>query len=159
MSAYVPDLSSPQGVVDALLFHGVKPAVLRGVTDGQLDDAYGRAYQAISEGRHADALDDAVFLVSNDPWARHHHLALACCLQHLGQHESAGRFYAQAFLMDATDALCVYRLGECLGALGDLPEAREAFEAAVKLSWQDPEQVTVREQAQARLDQLVGMGA
>ncbi len=159
MSSHTPDLSTPQGVVDALLFHGVKPAVLNGVTDEQLSAAYGRAYAAISDKRYEEALEDAVFLVTNDPWSRHHHLALACCLQHLGQHESAGRFYAQAFLMDATDAMCVYRLGECLGALGDLPEAREAFESAVKLSWLDPEQAVVREQAQARLDQLVGMGA
>ena len=89
MSAYTPDLSTPRGVMDALLFHGVKPAVLHGVTDEQLSAAYGRAYAAISAGRYEDGLEEAVFLVSNDPWSRHHHLALACCLQHLGQHEAA----------------------------------------------------------------------
>lgn len=158
MTLPVPRLDDPYAVVDALLNQAMPPGRLRGVTDADLDEAYRRAYEALEAGRPEEALADAVFLVSNDPWQRHHLLALANCLQRLGQHEGAGRFYAEALVLDATDATCLYRIGECLGAMGALAEAREAYEAAIRLSWLQPKYVPVREQALRRLDELAAQG-
>lgn len=153
------DVGTPEGVADALMNHGATPGMLRGVTPQEMEDL-GRAVEtAIGAGQHAQALEGAAFLVQHDPWQRPHLLALATCLQHLGQYEDAGRFYAQALLMDATDAACAFRIGECLGAMRSLDEAREAFEAAVKLSWLPPGQETVRLRAQERLDLLTQLGA
>jgi len=159
MTLPVPRLDDPYAVVDALLNQAMPPGRLRGVTDADLEQAYRRTYDALAAGRPEEGLADAVFLVSNDPSRRHHLLALANCLQCLGQYEGAGRFYAEALLLDATDATCVYRIGECLGAMGALAEAREAYEDAVRLSWLQPKYVPVREQALRQLDQLAAQGA
>lgn len=149
------DVSTPEGRREAVLLHGVTPAQLAGISGEQLEAIYGLAVEDLSQARFDEALDRLAFLVQQDPWARRYQIGLAHALQSLGQWESAGRFYAQALLTDATDAMCAYRCGECLGALGDLEAAREAFEVAVKLSWIDLRHAEVREAAQKRLDQLV----
>ncbi|TFY98099.1 hypothetical protein [Ramlibacter rhizophilus] len=120
---------------------------------------YRRVRAQLEAGSFAEAVDDAFRLVHSNPWERAYHLALAYCLQHLEQHESAGRFYALAFMLDATDALCAYRMGECLGAMEQLPEAREAFEASVKLSWLDRGHAEVRREAELRLAELDALAA
>lgn len=153
------DVSTPEGRRDAILRHGVTPAQLAGITGEQLEAIYGLALEDLGQARFGEALDRLTFLVQQDPWERRYQIGLAHALQNLGQWESAGRFYAQALLTDATDAMCAYRCGECLGAMGDLEAAREAFEVAVKLSWIDPPQADVREAAQKRLDQLAEQGA
>lgn len=153
------DLSTPEGRVDALINHGITPAQAQGLRPDEMSALAEQVEAAIAAGRHAQAVEGAAFLVQHDPWQRPHHLALATCLQHLGQYEAAGRSYAQALLMDATDAACAYRIGECLGAMGSLDESREALEAAVTLSWLEPEQASVRQCAQERLDLLTRLGA
>jgi tetratricopeptide (TPR) repeat protein len=105
------------------------------------------------------AVEDAQVLVDNDPLNRHDLLALAQGLHHLGQYAGASRFYLIALVLDATDAQCIYRIGECLGALGYLSEARDAFESAIQLSWIDPGYAAVRDHARQRLDELTQLGA
>lgn len=105
------------------------------------------------------AVEDAQVLVDNDPLNRHDLLALAQALHHLGQYAGASRFYLIALVLDATDAQCIYRIGECLGALGYLSEARDAFESAIQLSWIDPGYAVVRDHARQRLDELTQLGA
>lgn len=153
------DLSTPQGRREAVLFHGLTPAQLAGISDTQLEAIHGLALEDLAATRFDAALDRLAFLVQQDPWERRYQVGLAHALQALGQWEAAGRFFAEALLTDATDALCAYRAGECLGALGDLAAAREAFETALALSWIRPEQVPVREAARQRLDQLAAQGA
>jgi len=108
---------------------------------------------AFFEG-HAAAVDLAWLLVYSDPWDRDATLDLALCLQHLGELESACRFYGIALVIDATDAYCLYRIGECLESLGDLEQARDAYRAAIELSRQDPAYAEVAQQAQRQLDTL-----
>lgn len=152
-------VDTPEGLLDAVVNHGVSPAMLYGITPEHLEAIYSLCYEDLTAGRFEEGLDRASFLVRNEPWDRRFHLAFAFALQSLGQYESAGQFYAQAFEMDATDAVCALRIGECLGALNELDEAREAFEAAVKLSWLGADLVEVREKAQAYLDLLSEVGA
>lgn len=153
------DPNTPDGWRDAVLRHAVTPAQLQGITDAQLESVYSLACREIAQGRFEGALDHAAFVAQHNPWERRYLFVFALCLQHLGDLEAAARFYGEALLLDATDAVCAYRIGECLGAVGELDDAREAFEMAVKLSWLDAQGVEVREQAQRRLDELVALGA
>lgn len=86
-------------------------------------------------------------------------MAYGLALQTLGQHESAARHYGQAYLMDATDAGCALRMGECLMAMGRTPEAAEAFRASIALSFRNARFDAVRGYAEHHLDQLIASGA
>ena len=153
------DVSTPEGQLDAVLHHGLTPAQLAGITPEELEAVYALGYADLQAGRLDEALERMAFLVQQDPWERRYHIGFAYCLQQAGQWESAGRFYAQALLMDATDAGCAVRAAECLEAMGALEEAREAYEAAVKLSWLDTTHAPARAVAQAGLDRLSAAGA
>ncbi len=151
------DVSTPQGIVDALVSHGVTPADLRGITGEELEAVYRLAYACLKAGHVRQAFEHASFLVCNDPWDRRFHMIAGVCLQQLGQFDAAYRSYTQALAFDATDAICTYRVGECLLAMGDAADARSAFQAAVKLSWANPDQAPVRDAALQQLDQSSGM--
>ncbi len=153
------DVSTPQGQLDAVLHHGLTPAQLAGITPEELEAVYALGYADLQAGRLDEAMARMAFLVQQDTWERRHHIAFAYCQQQAGQWESAGRFYAQALLMDATDARCALGAGECLEAMGALDEAREAYDAAVKLSWLEAAYAPAREDAQAGLDRLSVAGA
>ncbi len=152
------DVRTADGLVDAMLHHGVTPADLRGITPDELEAVYSVTLEALAAGQVDEAFEHAALLVSNDPWDRRYHLVLGLCLQHFDLHETAARSYAHALALDATDALATYRIGECLLAMGELALAREALEDAVKLSWLDPAHDVVREAAQQQLDGLRGSG-
>lgn len=152
------DISSPEGLVDALLTEGVTLAGIKGITEEELEAVYALAHEDLAEGRTDAALDGLTFLVRHNPWEARFQYSLALCLQTLGQHQAAGTHYGQALLLDATDAACAFRLGECLVALDDLEGAREAFDSAVKLSWLQPEGHEVRGLAEQALDRLIQTG-
>ncbi len=148
------DLSTSQGRLEAVIRQAVTPAAMAGISDTQLEALYSLAVDDLAMGRLEPALEGMSFLVQHQPWERRFQVGLAHALQALGQWEAAGRFYAQALLADATDALCAYRSGECLEAMGDRDLAREAFETAVQLSWIAPGQPEVRQAAQLGLERL-----
>ena len=93
------------------------------------------------------------------PWDPRFQYSLGLCQQQRGEFESAAGFYANALLLDATDALCAFRMGECLVGQGDLVAARDAFEAAIQLSAIGPDPDGVRGFAQDALDRLSASGA
>lgn len=143
------DLEQALGALQA-----VGPEGLDLLDETQLAGCYERVRQQLDDKAYAEALDDAFRLVHSEPWERAYHLTLASCLQHLDQFESAARFYGLALLLDATDAHCAYRIGECLDALDHHDDAREAFESAIKLSWLDAAYAEVRRQAELRLAEM-----
>lgn len=159
MTPQTLDVSTPEGQTAAFLQHGATLADLHGISAEELEAVYARGYDAIAAGQWNEALDDMAFVVRHNPWEQRYHFAFALCLHHLRQYEAAGNHYSQALLLDATDAVCAFRLGECLGALGHLSDAREAFETVVKLSYLKAEYADVRAQAQQRLDVLAAAGA
>jgi len=153
------DLGTPEGVADAFLHHGVTPADMHGISADELEAVYAKAYEDLDAERYDEALDDLALLVQQDPWEPRYQFAFALCLQYLGDAEAAGQHYAQSLLMDATNAFCTFRMGECLAALGNLTEARDAFESTVKLSYLKNDYADVRELAQQQLDALANIGA
>lgn len=123
------------------------------------DAMFARVVAAMQAGDQEGALDEALALVQEEPWERRYLLALAACLHHVALYEPAVQIYGLAYLLDATDALCAYRMGECLGALNDLDDARDAFESAIRLSALDTHRYgEVRIEAERRLDELSGLG-
>lgn len=159
MTQHLLDLSTPEGLADAYINHAITPASLHGITAEELEAVYSRAFDLLGEEKYDEALDDLTFLVKHNPWESRYQFSFALCLHHLRQYEAAGNHYAQALLMNATDAICALRMGECLGALGHLAEAREAFESAVKLSYREAGYADTRELALQRLDTLSAAGA
>lgn len=152
------DISTPHGFVDAVMGHGLTRADLHGMTKDELDAAFALASADLRERRPEQAVERLAQLVHFAPDDRRYLVAYAMALQQVRQHASAAKFYGYAMLMEATDALCALRLGECLAAQAQWAEAREAFEAAVQLSWLDLRYEGVRAAAGQRLDQLVRLG-
>lgn len=153
------DLSTPEGLADAFVHHGVTLASIKGISDEELEAVYAEAYHQLAEGRPHDAVEDLMLLVSHNPWEPRYQQAYGLALQLLGQYEAAAQHYGQALLMDATHAGCVMRIGECLEAQGDATAAEEAYRASIQLSYRDPAHHLVRAHAQARLTHLRGGAA
>ncbi len=152
------DVRTAEGLADAMVHHGVTLAHMRGMSPDELEAVYSVTLEELEAGELDEAFEHASLLVTHDPWDRRYHLALAHCLQQQGLHDAAARFYAQALALDATDPLATYRIGECLLAMNERVDAREAFVAAVQLSWLDVAHAAVREAAQRRLDDLGSEG-
>jgi tetratricopeptide (TPR) repeat protein len=95
-----------------------------------------------------------VFLVTHQPMDQRFQYNLGFCLQSLADYTAAASHYAYAMTLDATDALCAFRMGECLLAMNDVEAARDGFEAAIQLSYLSPADEDVRLHAQAQLDLL-----
>lgn len=152
------DIATPRGFVDALAGHGVTLADLHGMQKDELDAVHALACADLREGRAESAVERLALLVQFAPDDRRYLVAYGLALQQVRQYESAAKFYGYALLMEATDALCTLRIGECLASQAQWAEARDAFEAAVKLSWMDPKYEPVRMAALARLDQIVRLG-
>lgn len=159
MNSDLLDISTPEGQADALLYRGVTPADMQGISPEELEAVYAQVCEDLEAERFDAAFDNAALLARLDPGEPRYQYAFAFCLHQLGDHEAAGRHYAQALLMDATNAFYTFRAGECLVAMGHLADAREAFEATVTLSYLNVEYAEVRELAQQQLDQLANAGA
>jgi type III secretion system low calcium response chaperone LcrH/SycD len=153
------DISTPEGLADAFINHGVTLASAKGVSDEELDVLYAEAYGHLSEGRFDDAMEDLMLLVTSNPWDRRFQFAYALAMQMAGRYETASEHYVQALLLDATDAACVMRMGECLEALGSPTEAEDAYRACIQLSYLNPDYHEVRAHAEARLAVLSGGAA
>ena len=125
------------------------------VLEPQVKSALVAQMQALMEtGDYAAALEPGWLLAYDDPWNRDHALDFALCLQHLGELESACRFYSTALLLDATDAYCLFRIGECLQGLQQREDARAAFLGALELAREDPAYAQVGQEAAQRLDAM-----
>lgn len=158
MSTRQLDVSTARGFVEAVAGHGVTLAHLHGIADDELEAVYALSCSDLREGRTAQAAEQLAQLVEFAPGDKRFLVAYATALHRMCQYELAAKFFGYAMLMEATDALCALRIGECLAAQSQWLEARDAFEAAVKLSWLDPKYEAVRAAAQVRLDQLVALG-
>lgn len=152
------DLSTAKGIADAFLNHGVTLASLKKISDEELECLYLVAYGHLSEGRPAEALDDLMLLVTHNPWDERFQFAFGLALQMLGQYEAAGQHYGQALILNATDAGCALRIGECLEAQGAATEAEEAYRACIALSWRNSSWYLVRSHAEAGLERLTKTG-
>lgn len=102
-----------------------------------------------------ERLDDAAAvllrLVQLDPLEERALYALGVVCQLRGEPEKAVRLHLQFLALDATNPLGYLRLGECLLAAGDHPQAHDAFLAAKAMAEGDPAHAGALAEARARL--------
>jgi Flp pilus assembly protein TadD len=152
------DISTSEGLADAMLHHGVTLASIKGISTEDLECFYAAACARMSNGNPADAIEDLMLLVTHEPWDRRFQFAYGLALQLVGQYEAACRHYGQALLLDATDAGCVLRIAECLEASGDSIEAEDAYRACIDLSWSDAKWQDVRSFAETGMSRITTNG-
>lgn len=119
-----------------------------------LTQAYQKACEHLTRGEMEQARVQFEGLVQAAPLEQRFQFGLGLCLQEAGRITEALRHYGVAYVLDASDAACAFRMGECLAAAGQAEEAREAFEATMALSQLPSNAVQVGQWAQAALAQL-----
>jgi tetratricopeptide (TPR) repeat protein len=117
-------------------------------------ESYEQACEHLARGRIDQAAVQFEALVQAAPLEQRFHFGLGLCLQDAGQIADAMRHYGVAYVLDASDAACAFRMGECLAAAGLVDDAREAFEAAKALSSLPSNASEVGQMAQAALAKL-----
>lgn len=114
-----------------------------------------QALDALRQAQPEQALDAFVQLVENYPLNAQYVFGFALCLQQLGQLSQAVGYFALAHALEPSHGAVVFRLGECLLALGHVPEAQDALRAAIELDAVPEADPLVRELAQQLLDQML----
>ena len=124
---------------------------MHGYEDRDYEAVYALGHNLYAQGCYSDALKAFAFLVMNNPFERRFVKAFASCLQILKQYEDAIQFHSLTSVMDMTDPGPTFHTGECLVALGRVPEAKDAFEIVLR-QCKAPEQEALKQRAQALLD-------
>ena len=135
----------------AALRNGEMLAELYDISVSTIEEVYTVAYQLLVTKRFALGLPAAIWLASVKPCEARFHFIAASCLQQLGEHEMAARFYAQSLIMAGDDAASIFRLAECLWALGEKSEARKLFDTVVDLGRADSSLLELQKASQHRL--------
>jgi tetratricopeptide (TPR) repeat protein len=151
--------TSPEiDVADALqrVLGGETLAALTGVPQQQLEALYADSCACVDREDFDAAQDLLLYLVMHDPSDFRFQFGYGLCLHQLGCVADAAKHYGLAYLLDASDAGCAYRLGECHESLGDGEAAAEAFRTAIALCALPDAAPGLRVLAEAGLDRLNG---
>jgi predicted Zn-dependent protease len=103
-------------------------------TAGQLQDVYDTACRLCDADNFRFAAPLALHLVTYQPTDPRFSFLAGTCLQRLGIFSNAAQMFCFTLVNCGEDAATVYRLGECLLALGDKESAASALEIAFDLS-------------------------
>jgi predicted Zn-dependent protease len=150
MSNHTPQHPDPEirSLIDACSVHMRSPnpnatraAFMRAEQDesgtptaGQLEDVYSTACRLCDAGNFRFAAPLALHLVTYQPTDPRFSFLAGTCLQRLGIYSNAAQMFCFTLVNCGEDAATVYRLGECLLALGDKESAGKALEIAFDLS-------------------------
>jgi Flp pilus assembly protein TadD len=100
-------------------------------TAEQVETVYATACQLCDEGNFRFAVALALHLVAQKPDDPRFNFMAGTCMQRLGLHGNAGRYFCVALVQGGDNPAALYRLGECLLAIGDRANAAKALEAAM----------------------------
>lgn len=103
-------------------------------TREQLDDVYATACRLCDAGSFQLAAPLALHLTASRPTEPRFSFIAGTCLQRLAIHPNAAQMFCLCLLHGGCSAAALYRLGECLLATGDKPNAARVLEAAFDLS-------------------------
>ncbi len=103
-------------------------------TPEQLQDVYDTACRLCNEGNFRFAAPLALHLVTCKPGDMRFSYLAGACMHHLGMHANATRFYCYTLVNGGDNAAILYRLAECLLALGDGVNAEKALDAAIEVA-------------------------
>jgi tetratricopeptide (TPR) repeat protein len=115
---------------------------------------YARARQALVEGRFEEAVQWFAALCAARPDQAPFPFGLGLALQQLGHPQAAHDAYAAAYLLDPRDPACLLRLGECLLALREVDQARQAWHAGLKQCERPGTDPALKGLLQAAIDSL-----
>lgn len=130
---------------------GLAPGDVVGVTRDQKEALLDLGCRLAQLERLDDAAAVLLRLVQLDPLEERALYALGVVCQLRGEPEKAVRLHLQFLALDATNPLGYLRLGECLLAAGDHPQAHDAFLAARAMAEADPAHAGALAEARARL--------
>lgn len=133
---------------------GVTPGEARGVTKDEFNALYKIARELCDSGNFADALPIGLQLVLNDARDARYAFLAGSCLQRMDMPKEAGSLFGVAITMDPGHVAAMYRLGECLQAVGSNAEAAQILEACIEASRGDDAHRAVHDLALARLAAL-----
>lgn len=105
-----------------------------------LAQAYKAACSVLRAGRHADAADAFLCLISLNPTVQEYWIGMGFSEQARGRYQEAVTAYRMASLIDWNCPVVHYYAAKCFYALEDLERAKEALEQAIELTSHDPDQ-------------------
>jgi tetratricopeptide (TPR) repeat protein len=110
------------------------PGVSDEPTPEQLEAVYTTATRLCDEGNFRFAAGLALHLTTYKPNEPRFSFMAGTCMQRLGVPSNAARYFCLALINGGDNPAALYRLGECLLALGDNVNAERALEAALDVS-------------------------
>ena len=102
---------------------------LRGLAPQDYEALYASASALCDAERFREALPIAMSLVAHEPRDVRFLFIAATCLQRLNLHKPAAAMFGLC-VIGGDNPPAIYRMAECLAAMGDIEPAREAFDAA-----------------------------
>ncbi|MBB3950332.1 tetratricopeptide repeat protein [Aureimonas jatrophae] len=124
------DLDERTASVVEHLKAGLTPRNILGLTEAHLDALVMQASQFMAYGQLEKARDILLQAHQLDPLYAKALFAIGTTYQMEGDLRRAAHFFMHFLALDATNGDGYLRLGECLMAAGELPEARDALGAA-----------------------------
>lgn len=103
-------------------------------TEAQLEAVYATAETLCNEGNFQFAAGLALHLFTYKPGEPRFGFMAGTCMQRLGLHANAAKFFCHALVSGGDHPGALFRLGECLLALGDSVNAERAFDAALDVA-------------------------
>jgi hypothetical protein len=103
-------------------------------TAEQLEAVYETACRLCDEDNYRFASALALHLATYKPGEPRFTFLAGTCLQRQGMPSSAAQFFCSALLCGGDHCASLFRLGECMLALGDMVNAERAFDAAMDVS-------------------------
>lgn len=124
------DLSDDVKALIAGLKEGQTMAQMLGISRDELEVIYTVGFNLLNNGDLEKAKDVFTQLVMLDGIEAKYQYCLGYVFQQQGDYATAAKMYVNFLALDATNAEGYMRLGECLLASGERPEALECFEIA-----------------------------
>lgn len=127
-----------------------------GLSREELEILYAAGFNFLNQGDLKKAQDTFVTLTMIDPLEAKNHYCLGLSYQLQGNQKLAADMYINFLALDATNPDGYLRYGECLMALGEKAEARDAFEIALAEAEKGNGGPGSKAEAQAKLAILTG---
>jgi type III secretion system low calcium response chaperone LcrH/SycD len=105
---------------------------LRGLTPQHYEAMYFIGHNLYGQSKFKEAATVFAFLAMNNPYDRRFSQALGSCKQMLGEYAQAITWYSASSVLDMTDPVPTFHTAECLAAMGQLDDARDALDMVVK---------------------------
>lgn len=159
MSVTIPiqDLTQEQiqDLVTAVIKGEMTLQEVKGFTDDQMEAIYSIGYNLYESGKYSDAVQVFTWLGIFNPFISKYWLGLGASLQMIKDFENALNAYAVAAITsEPEDPVPHLHAGECYVGMGNLEEARKAFQTAADFSKDKSKYIKIYKKAMAFLEIL-----